>query len=264
MLLLNRLTGTELVFDRHQVDAITLPLLFLPAGAANAQLLKNSAAELLELVLCALINNDSIRPAADDLLNRHLPGAENAFTQQRNTKGSHHQGGEFPGFNVECEAQHPAELTAGFGDHLTVDHAAVTLRIESLTEGISGIHKNHIADLPDAIQRHPTGQAGQKTGQRVVTQANGHHLPAVDVHDHFPHHAQTTSGITGDHLGPHQLGAQPQAVAWYADQGVVRRRGLAHSGILAQAFSAASSGGIRKTDHLGVSTTGLGDADGAL
>ena len=193
MLLFDGLTGTELVFDRNQIDAITLPLLFLPAGAADAQLLQHTTAELLELVLSALINNDSIRPAADDLLNGHLPGAENAFTQQGNSEGSHYEGCEFPGFNIKGEAQHPAQLASGFGDHLTVDHPAVALRIESLAEGIGGIHKNYITHLADAIQRHPTRQTRQETGQGVVTQPNGHHLPAVDVHDHFPDHAQATS-----------------------------------------------------------------------
>ena len=135
-LLLHRLSGAELVFHRHQVDPVALPLLFLPAGTAHTELLQHTAVQLLEFVLSALVNDDPIRAAADDLVHRHLPGAEDAFPQQRNAEGSHHQGGEFPGLDVEGKAQNPSELPSGFGDHLAVDHPAVALGIEAIAERI--------------------------------------------------------------------------------------------------------------------------------
>ena len=135
-LLFHWLPGAELVFHRHQIDPVALPLLFFPAGTAHTKLLQHTAVQLLEFVLSALINDDPIRAAADDLVHRHLPCAEDAFPQQRNTEGSHHQGGEFPGFDVEGKAQNPSKLPSGFGDHLAIDHPAVALRIEAVAERI--------------------------------------------------------------------------------------------------------------------------------
>ena len=232
MFLLHRLAGAQLVLHRHQIDAIALPLLLLPARSTDPKLLQNAAVELLEFVFGALVNNDPIRAAADDLLHRHFPGAENAFPQQGHPQGTHHQGGEFTGFDVEGEPEHPAELPAGFGDHLAVDHPAVTLRIEAVAEGIGRIHQDHIPHLTDAVQRHPAGQTRQEAGQRVVTQSDGHHFAAVDVDDHLADDPQSPASVAGDHLRSHQLRAQPQAVAGHPGLGVVRGRGQTHRAIV--------------------------------
>ena len=134
LLFFSRLPGTELVLHRHQVDAVALALLFLPAGATHAQFLEDAAVELFELVFGPLVNNDSIRTAADDLLHRHFPGAEHALPQQRHPQSTHHQRRQFSRFDVEGESEHPPELTTGFGDHLAVDHPAVAIGVEALAQ----------------------------------------------------------------------------------------------------------------------------------
>ena len=216
LFLLHGLAGTELVFHRHEIHAVALPLLLFPAGPANTQLLQHAAVELLELVFRTFVNNDPIRAAADDFLHRHLPGAEHTLPEQRHPQGSHHQGGEFAGLDVESEAQNPTQLLAGFGDHLAVDHSAVALGIEVFAERVGGIHQNHIPHLTDPIQRHPARQAWKKAGERVIAQSNRHHFAAVDINDHLSHHAEAATGVTGDHLGAHQFGSQPETITGHA------------------------------------------------
>ena len=209
-----RLACSQLVFHGHHAGAVAIPLLLLPARPTNTKLLEQPGAQLLELVFGALVNNDSIRPAADDLFNGEFPGAQHAFTQQGHSQGADHQGGQLAGFDVEAEAQHPAQLVARFGDHLAVDHLAVTVRVEALRQRIGGIHQDHIAHLADPVEGHPARQAWQEAGQRVVAQAQRHHFAPVDIHHHLAHHAQPAAGVAGDHLGAHQLGAQPEAITW--------------------------------------------------
>ena len=87
------LARSQLVFHGHHACAVAIALLLLPARSTNTKLLQQPGAQLLELVFSALINNNPIRPAADDLFNREFPGAQHAFTQQRHSKGADHQGG---------------------------------------------------------------------------------------------------------------------------------------------------------------------------
>ena len=76
-----RLACSQLVFHGHHAGAVAIPLLLLPARPTNTKLLQQPGAQLLELVFGALVNNDPIRPAADDLFNGEFPGAQYAFTQ---------------------------------------------------------------------------------------------------------------------------------------------------------------------------------------
>ena len=230
LLLLGGLTGTQLVFDGNQIDPVTLALLLFPARPTDAQFFQNTAVELFEFVFSALVNNDPVGTAADDFLHRHLPGGEDALPQQGNAKGSHHQGGELAGFDVESEAQHASELASGFRDHLAVDHPAVALGAEGFAQGIGGIHQDHVADLTDPIQGHPAGQARQEAGQGVVAQPKGHDFATVDIHDHFTHNTQASPGVAGDHLGAHQFGAQPEAITGHpCGEGVGLRWGRGQS-----------------------------------
>ena len=41
----------------------------------------------------------------------------------------------------------------------------------------------------------------------------GHHFAAIDIHHHLTHHPQPAAAVAGDHLGAHQFGAQPEAIA---------------------------------------------------
>ena len=164
LLLFSGNASRQLVFHRHHVEPVALTLFALQAAAANAQLLQQAGVELLEFLFGALVNNDAIGARADDFINRQLPGAEDAFTQQGHTNGTHHQGGELTGFNVKTEAQDPAELLTGFRDHLAVDHPVVAIGIEAFGQGIEGINQDHITHLTDLLQRHPTRQARQETG----------------------------------------------------------------------------------------------------
>ena len=209
-----RLACSQLVFHGHHAGAVAIPLLLLPTRPTNAKFFQQPGAQLLELVFGALVNNDPIRPAADDLFNGEFPGAQYAFTQQGHSQGSDHQGGQLAGFDVEAEAQHPAQLVSRFGDHLAVDHLAVTVRIEAFGQRIGGVHQDYIAHLADPVEGHPARQARQEAGQRVVAQAQRHHFAPVDIHHHLAHHSQPAAGVAGDHLGAHQLGAQPEAIAW--------------------------------------------------
>ena len=218
-----RLTGSQLVFGRHRRTAKAFPLFLLPSGAADAQFLQQARAQLLQLVFSTLINNDSVGATADHLLDRQLPGAEHPFPQQGHPQGPQHQGGQFAGFDIETEPQYPAQHRPRFGDHLAIDHLAVAIRVKAFVEGIGRIHKNHIAHLADAIQGHPTGQARQEAGERVVAQPQGDHLAPIDIHYHLSHHPQATAGVAGDHLGAHQLGAQPEAIAGGGGGGIVGR-----------------------------------------
>ena len=245
MLLLLGLSGGELIFHGHQVDPVALPLLLFPAGATDSQFFQNAAVQLFELVFGSLVNNDPVRPAADDLLHRHFPGAQHPFPQQGHAKGAHHQGGELAGFDVEGEAEHPPQLFTGLGDHLAVDHPAVALRVEVFTQGVGRIHQDHVAHLTDPVQRHPARQAGQETGQGVVPQPHSHHFTAVDIDDHFTHHPKTAAGVTGDHLGAHQFGAQPEAIAGYASgDGVVWGRGRGQARALGHGHSDHCGAGV--------------------
>ena len=146
-----------MVFDRNHVEAVALPFLLLPAGPADAQFFQQPRAQLLELFFGALVHNDAIGPAADHLFNGQFPSTEHPFAQEGHAQGAEHQGGEIAGFDVKTEAQHPAQHFARFGDHLAIDHLAVTIRIEALGEGIGRIHQNHVAHLADALQGHPAG-----------------------------------------------------------------------------------------------------------
>ena len=101
--------------------------MLFPAGAADTKLLEKTAVELFELLFCAFINNDPVSPAAHDLVDGDFPCAQHSFSQEGNAHGPHHERGEFSGFNVEGEPEHPPELLARFGDHLAVDHPAVAL-----------------------------------------------------------------------------------------------------------------------------------------
>ena len=114
---------------------------------------------MLELVFGPLVNNDPIRTTADNLLNPELPGAEYPFAQDRHPQGADHQGGQLTGFDVEAEAQHPAQLGARLGDHLAVDHLAVAIGVEAFGQGVGRIHQDHIAYLADPIEGHPARQA---------------------------------------------------------------------------------------------------------
>ena len=147
---------------------------------------------MLELVFGSLVNNDPIWSAADNFLDRHLPGAEDAFSKQGDTERPHDEGDEFSRFDIEGKTQHTPQLPPGFSDHLAVDHTAVTLRIEVVAQRVGGINQDHIPHLADAVQRHPAGQPWQEAGEGVVAQADGHHFPTVDVDDHFTHNPQTT------------------------------------------------------------------------
>ena len=223
LLLFSGNAGRQLIFNRHHVEPVTLALFALEAAAANAQLFKQTSVELLELLFRALINNDSIRARADDFINGQLPGAEDAFTQEGHAHSAHHQGGELTGFDVKTEAQDPAKLLTGFRHHLTIDHPVVAIGIEALSQGVEGINQDHITHLTDLLQRHPTRQTRQETGQRVVAQAKGHHLAAVDVHQDFAHHAKTAAGVSGNDLGSHQFRTQPKPIG--GCRGGIGRRG---------------------------------------
>ncbi len=205
LLFFHRLAGGELVFHGHHIDPIALPLLFFPAGAPNTELLQHAAVELLQFVFGAFVNNDPIGAAADDFVNGDLPGAQYAFAQEGDAQSSHHQGGELSCFDVEGKTQHPAQHAAGFGDHLAVDHPAVALGREGFAEGVDRVDQDHIPHLANPIQGHPAGKPRQKTGEGVVAQAKGHHFAAIDIHNHFSHHAKPAAGVAGDHLGAHQL-----------------------------------------------------------
>ena len=207
-----RLASGQLVFHRHHATAEPFPLLLLPARPADPQFFQQARAQLLELLFGPFVHDDPVGTAADDLLDREFPSAQHALAEQRHPQGTDHQGGQFAGFDVEAEPQHPPQLIACFGDHLAVDHLAVTVRIKGLGEGIDRIHQDHVAHLADPIQGHPAGQTGQKTGQGVVAQPQGHHLAPVDIHHHLAYDPQPPAGVAGDHLGAHQLGAQPEAI----------------------------------------------------
>ena len=168
---------------------------------------------MLELVFGPLVNNDPIRTTADNLLNPEFPGAEYPFAQDRHPQGADHQGGQLTGFDVEAEAQHPAQLGARLSDHLAVDHLAVAIGVEALGQGVGRIHQDHIAHLADPIEGHPARQARQETGQGVVAQAQRHHFAPIDIYHHLTDNPQPPAGVAGDHLGAHQLGAQPEAIA---------------------------------------------------
>ena len=107
---LSWLTRAQLVLDGHNIEAVALPLLLLPAGASHSQLFQEPTVELFEFVFGALVNDDPVSTAADDLVDGNLPGAQHPFTQQWHTQSPHHQGGQFTGFDVEREAQDSAEL----------------------------------------------------------------------------------------------------------------------------------------------------------
>ena len=207
------LAGGQLVFHRHHAGAEAVALLLLPTGATDAKFFQQTTAQLLELFIGPLIDNDPIWAAAHQFRHRQLPGAQHPFSQQRHAEGTNHQAGKFASFNIKTKAKNPAQYIASLGDHLAIDHLAIALRIEGLHQGIGRIHQNHIAHLADPIQGHPARQARQKAGERVVPQAEGHHLPPIDVHHHLPHHPQAAARIAGDHLGSHQLRAQPEPIA---------------------------------------------------
>ena len=99
-----------MVLNGHNIEAVALSFLLLPAGASHSQLFKESTIELFEFVFGALVNNDPVSTAADDFVDGNLPGAEYSFPEQRYTQSPHHQGGQLAGFNVEGEAQNSAEL----------------------------------------------------------------------------------------------------------------------------------------------------------
>ena len=82
MLLLLGLSGGELIFHGHQVDPVALTLLLLPAGATHTEFLQHAAVQLLELVFGSFVNNDPVRTAADDFVDRDLPGAEYTTAKQ--------------------------------------------------------------------------------------------------------------------------------------------------------------------------------------
>ena len=121
------LTRGQLILHRHHVHPVAIAFLLFPARATNAQLFEKAAVELFELLLSSFINNDPVSPAAHDFVDGDFPGAQHPFTQQGNAYSPHHKRGEFSGFDVEGETEHPAELLARFGDHLAVDHPAVAL-----------------------------------------------------------------------------------------------------------------------------------------
>ena len=110
MLLLAGLAGRQLIFHRHHVEPVALALLPLQAPTADAELLEQTAAQLLQFVFGPLINNDPIRAGTNNFLHGQFPGAEDALAQQRHPHRPHHQGGELTGFHVKAEAQHPPQL----------------------------------------------------------------------------------------------------------------------------------------------------------
>ena len=76
------LASGQLVFSWHGAAAVAIPFFLFPAAPTDAQLLEQAGAELLELVLSALVDDDSVGATADDFAHRQLPGAEHPLAEQ--------------------------------------------------------------------------------------------------------------------------------------------------------------------------------------